>query len=72
MLDDCHWDMCADIGSCERDVERDCMNDRDFAIMIRRMLLAIVAKLEQRYKIGKYADAQPVEIGENDTLTINL
>lgn len=48
------------------------MNDRDFAIMIRRMLLAIVAKLEERYKIGKYAEPKSVEIGERDTLTINL
>lgn len=48
------------------------MTDRDFAIMIRRMLLAIVAKLEERYKIGKHAEPQAVEIGEHDTLTINL
>ena len=48
------------------------MTDREFAIIIRRMLLAIVAKLEQRYKIGKYAEPQAVEIMANDTLTIDL
>lgn len=32
------------------------MTDREFAVIIRRMLLAIVAKIEQRYKLGKHAD----------------
>lgn len=38
------------------------MTDREFAIVIRRMLLAIVAKIEQRYHLGRHAEyVQEVE-----------
>jgi hypothetical protein len=37
------------------------MTDLEFAIVIRRMLLAIVAKIEQRYKLGKHAESAQEE-----------
>jgi hypothetical protein len=46
------------------------MSDREFAIVIRRMLLAIVAKIEQRYCLGKHADATIQEIHEEDSVVI--
>ena len=45
------------------------MTDREFAIIIRRMLLAIVAKMEQRYSLGKYAEARIVEVQQSDNIT---
>lgn len=44
------------------------MTDREFMIIIRAMLLSVIAKIEQRYKLGKHADAQPVTIGVSDNI----
>jgi len=46
------------------------MTDREFAILIRRMLLAIVAKIEQRYGLGRHADAQEVEVKAEDSMSV--
>ena len=46
------------------------MNDRDFAIRIRRLLLSLVAEIEKQYKLGKYAVSVPIEIGDSETLTV--
>lgn len=46
------------------------MTDREFAVIIRRMLLAIVAKIEQRYCLGKHADAQQVEVSAEDSMSV--
>lgn len=32
------------------------MNDRELAIKVRRLLLAVIAMIEQYYKLGKHAD----------------
>ena len=45
------------------------MTDREFAVIIRRMLLAIVAKIEQQYKLGKYAPARLEEIDDGDSVS---
>jgi hypothetical protein len=45
------------------------VSEKEFAIKIRRLLLAIVALIEQRYGLGIYAAPEMVEVMETDSVT---
>jgi hypothetical protein len=44
------------------------MTEREFAIKIRRMLLAVVALIEMRYGLGKHDAPVIQEIGADDSM----
>jgi hypothetical protein len=48
------------------------MTDRELAIKVRRLLLAVVAMIEEYYKLGKHAEVTIQEVGERDNIIFDI
>lgn len=46
------------------------MDDRFLAIKIRRILLSVIALIEQHYKLGKYEEADVQLVHEEDNVAV--